>query len=322
MSVRRFRRASFLLGASLLGAASLAGAQNAAPACAGQLVRDVTGQVCIPKLPKRIVTIEWTYSENLLALGIQPVGMADIKGFGEYVKTPTPIAASVKDVGERGQASMEVIAALKPDLIINQSGDYSQRDQLARIAPTLVFNPYPSAASGLTAYQEMRQTFALMGRITGRSAQATRVLAQLDAEQAAARRTLTAAGRAGQTFVLSQGYTYNTPTMRLFGPRALASQILEQTGLRTAYRGDKTPDYGFDTLSLEGLTTLKTQNFFAIAPSDDNVFTAPGNRAVWNNLDFVKQGRGYTLDPATWVFGGPYSAQVLIKQVVGVMTRK
>ena len=54
MSVRRFRRASLLLGASLLGAASLAGAQNAAPACAGQLVRDVTGQVCIPKLPKRI----------------------------------------------------------------------------------------------------------------------------------------------------------------------------------------------------------------------------------------------------------------------------
>ena len=314
---------SFILGLSLLGAASPAGAQSAAPACAGQLVRDATGPVCIPKAPKRIVTIEWTYSENLLALGIQPVGMADIKGFGEYVKTPTPIAASVKDVGGRGQASMEVIAALKPDLIINQSGDYSQREQLSKIAPTLVFNPSPSASSGLTAYQEMRQTFALMGRITGRSAQATRVLAQLDAAQTAARRSLTAAGRGSQTFVLSQGYTYNTPTMRLFGPRSLASQIIERTGLRNAYRGSaSTPDFGFDTLSLEGLTTLKTQNFFGIAPSDDNVFSAPGNRAVWNNLDFVKQGRGYSLDPATWVFGGPYSAQVLVKQVTDIMTRK
>ncbi|WP_082506230.1 ABC transporter substrate-binding protein [Deinococcus sp. Leaf326] len=322
MPSSRFHPASLLLGAFLLTAPSAAGAQNAAPACAGQLVRDVMGQVCIPKIPKRIVTIEWTYSENLLALGIQPVGMADIKNFKDYVKTPTPIAASVKDVGARGQVSMEVIAALKPDLIINQSGDYSQREQLARIAPTLVFNPYPSASSGLTAYQEMRQTFALMGRITGRSAQATRVLAQLDADQAAARRTLTAAGRGGQTFVLSQGYTYNTPTMRLFGTRSLASEILEQTGLRNAYRPDKMPAFGFDALSLEGLTTLKTQNFFAIAPADDNVFTAPANRAVWNNLDFVKQGRGYTLDPATWVFGGPYSAQVLIKQVVDVMTRK
>ncbi len=322
MSLHSVRRIRPFLCAALFGTAALAGAQSATPACAGQLVRDVTGQVCIPKAPKRIVTIEWTYSENLLALGIQPVGMADIKGFKAYVKTPTPIAASVKDVGERGQVSLEVIAALKPDLIINQSGDYSQRDQLARIAPTLVFNPYPSAATPQTAYQEMRQTFALMGRITGRSAQATRVLAQLDAEQAAARRTLTAAGRAGQTFVLSQGYTYNTPTMRLFGTRSLASEILERTGLRNAYRPDKASDYGFDTLSLEGLTTLKTQNFFAIAPEDDNVFTASGNRAVWNNLDFVKQGRGYSLDPATWVFGGPYSAQVLIRQVVDVMTGK
>lgn len=142
------------------------------------------------------MTIEWTDSENLPALGVQPVGMADIKGFKVHVKPPTAIAASVKDVGSRGQANLEVIAALRPDLIISQSGDSSRREQLCKIAPTLVFNPSPSVASGLTAYQEMRQTFTLMGKITGHSAQAARVLAQLDAEQAAARRTLAARGRA------------------------------------------------------------------------------------------------------------------------------
>ncbi|MFC5848163.1 ABC transporter substrate-binding protein [Deinococcus petrolearius] len=313
-----------LLGLLLtLGAAPSAGAQAApaAPACAGQLVRDASGQVCIPRHPKRIVTIEWTYSENLLALGVQPVGMADIKGFRAYVKTPTPIAASVNDVGGRGQVSLETVAALKPDLIINQSGDYSQREALSKVAPTLVFNPYPATGS-LSAYQEMRQTFALMGRITGRTAQAAQVLARLDAEQAAARRTLAARGRSGQTFVLSQGYGGKEPAMRLFGPRSLGSQILEQIGLRNAYRPAGTPDYGFDTLSLEGLTTLKTQNFFGIAPKDDNVYLAAGNRPVWNNLDFVRQGRGYALDPATWLFGGPSSAQMLVRQVVEAMTRK
>ncbi len=311
---------TFLLAASLVSTASSGLAQSTA--CSGQLVRDAFGSVCVPKVPKRIVTIEWTYSENLLALGIQPVGMADIKGFKEYVKPPIPIAPGVKDVGTRGQASLEAIAALKPDLIINQSGDASQREQLSKIAPTLVFNPYPSAASGIVAYNEMRQTFTLMGRITGRSAQAARVLAQLDAAQAAAKRTLTAQGRAGQTFVLSQGYTYNTPTMRLFGPRAMGSQILEQIGLHNAYRVNSASDYGFDTLSLEGLLTINTQNFFGITAKDDNIFAASSNRALWNNLEFVRQVHGYSLNPATWLFGGPYSAQMLVQQVVDVMTRK
>ncbi|MGY2896092.1 ABC transporter substrate-binding protein [Deinococcus sp. UYEF24] len=310
-----------LLGLSLLLTASpAASAQTAsASACAGQVVRDAVGPVCVPLHPKRVVTIEWTYTENLLALGVQPAGMADIKGFREYVQTPVPIASGVQDLGQRGAVSLERLAALKPDLIIDAS-DSNNREALSKIAPTLAFNPY-RASGGLTSYQEMRQTFTLMGRLTGREAQARQVLARLDAEIVSARRTLAASGRAGQTFVLSQGYGGSEAAMRLFGTNSLGSQILEKTGLRNAWV-KKTPAYGFDTLSLEGLTTLKTQNFFGITAQNDNVYVAPSNMPVWNNLDFVKKGQGYSLAPTTWVFGGPYSAQVLIQQVVGVMTKK
>lgn len=299
-------------------AAQTSPAQTGTGPCAGQIVRDATGDVCVPKAPKRIVTIDWAYSEDLLALGLQPVGMADIKGFVQYVKTPVPVAASVKELGQRDAVSLEALAALKPDLIIDAQG-VNKREQFSKIAPTLMFNPYPK--SGITAYQDMRRTFALIGKVTGRSEQARAVLAALDADAARARQTLAASGRSGQTFVLSQGYTYNTPTMRLFGPRSMGSQILEQIGLRNAYRSS-VPEYGFDTLSLEGLTTLKTQNFFGITASDDNIFTASGNQALWNALPFVKQGRGYALSPDTWLFGGPSSARTLMAQVVTVMTAK
>lgn len=308
-----------LLSLSFLLCASPALAQTSAQPCAGQVVRDAVGPVCVPLHPKRIVTIEWTYTENLLALGLQPVGMADIKQFLEYVKAPMPIASSVQDLGQRGAVSLERLAALKPDLIIDAS-DNGSRAALSRIAPTLVFNPYRPESSGLTSYQEMRQTFTLMGRVTGRDAQARQVLARLDAEVASARRALAASGKAGQTFVLSQGYGGKEPAMRLFSTNSLGSQILEKTGLRNAWV-KKSADYGFDTLSLEGLTTLKTQNFFGITAQNDNVYVAPSNLPVWNNLDFVKKGQGYSLAPTTWVFGGPASAQVLIQQVVGAMTQ-
>lgn len=315
------KKTPFALTALLLGLASAQNATTPAKPCTGQLVSDSVGPVCVPKNPKRIVTIQWDDSENILALGVQPVGMADIKGFGEYVQAPMPIAASVKDVGTRGEFSLETVAALKPDLIINSSRS-AGREALSKIAPTLVFNPYSSATSGKTAYQLMRDHFTLLGQVTGRQAQARAVLAQLDAAQLQALRTLQASGRGGETFVLSQAYGGKEPAMRLFGAGSMGVQILEKIGLRNAWKPGKTPDYGFDTLSLEGLTTLETQNFFGITAEDDNVYVAPSNRAVWNNLSFVKAGHGYSLPSNTWLFGGPKSAQTLITNVVKVMTQK
>jgi len=157
------------------------------------------------------------------------------------VKTPTPVAASVKELGQRDAVSLEALAALKPDLIIDTKNT-APRAQFSKIAPTLVFDPSPT--KDVTAYQNMRRTFALIGKVTGCSAQAQAVLNALDADAVKARQTLATNGRAGQTFVLPQGYTYNTPTMRLFGLSSMGSQILEQIGLRNAYQRT-TSDYGF-----------------------------------------------------------------------------
>lgn len=286
--------------------------------CTGQLVRDAVGPVCIPKNPKRIVTIEWTYTENLLALGIQPIAAAQIKEFGEWVKTPVPVASSVKELGTRGKVNLEVLAALKPDLIIDAT-DNGQREVLSKIAPTLTFNPYPTG--NLTYYKEMRDTFVLMGKVTGRTTQANAVLAKLDARIASAKRTLATSGRQNETFVLAQGFGLEKPVVRLFGPRSWASEVISQTGLRNAWT-EKTDEYGFQSLSMEGLTTLNTRNFFFIAQSNDDVFAMPSTQPLWNRLPFVQQKRAYRLPETSWVFGGPYSAEHMIANVVKAMTGK
>ncbi len=43
-------------------------------------IEDVYGEQTIEGTPKRVVVLEWVYAEDLLALGVQPVGMADIEG--------------------------------------------------------------------------------------------------------------------------------------------------------------------------------------------------------------------------------------------------
>jgi ferric hydroxamate transport system substrate-binding protein len=84
------------------------------------------------------------YAENLLALGIQPVGVADIRGYQKYVNVQPSLAESVVDIGTRQEPSLEAIAQLKPDLILGvELRHQTIYDTLSAIAPTLLFNPYP-----------------------------------------------------------------------------------------------------------------------------------------------------------------------------------
>ncbi|KNF08995.1 hypothetical protein CLPU_4c00410 [Gottschalkia purinilytica] len=43
------------------------------------------GTTVLESPAKRVVVLEWIYGENLLSLGVQPVGMTDIPGFKEWV---------------------------------------------------------------------------------------------------------------------------------------------------------------------------------------------------------------------------------------------
>ncbi|MBB6098898.1 iron complex transport system substrate-binding protein [Deinobacterium chartae] len=295
-------------------ASSAALAQN----CAGMTVQHALGTTCVPKTPKRVVALEWVYTEDLLALGVQPVGVADIKGYESWVRIPVKLGAGVKDVGGREQPSFEKIMELKPDLIVVPKFRATQTyGRLSAIAPTLAFDSYPT--DGSSQYQQMRQTFTTLARVLGRAQQGRDVLARLDKRLAQGKAQLARAGRQNQSFVLTQAFTTdNQPTMRLFGKNALTSQVLEGLGLRNAWT-QQTDLYGFSTVSLEVLPTLRTQNFFYITQDNDNVFGAPSVTPLWNRLSFVQAKQAYRLAGDTWTFGGPLSAMTLIDQVLNRM---
>ncbi|PAE14450.1 ferrichrome ABC transporter substrate-binding protein, partial [Virgibacillus sp. 7505] len=58
-------------------------------------------------------------------------------------------------------------------------------------------------------------------------------------------------------------------------------------------------------------------NFLHIVQDDDGLFEEGlANNAVWNDLNFVKEGRVYALGGDTWPYGGPLSAMTLIDRTV------
>ncbi|NEE23703.1 ABC transporter substrate-binding protein, partial [Streptomyces sp. SID7499] len=87
---------------------------------------------------ERVVGTEWNVVESLVTLGVQPVGVADVKGYTAY-NTAAPLAKGVKDIGTRGEPSVATVASLKPDLILATTDlSDSAIAQLSKAAPVAV----------------------------------------------------------------------------------------------------------------------------------------------------------------------------------------
>ncbi len=283
-------------------------------------IKHTLGEVTLDKPALRVVALEWTYVENLLALGVQPVGVADIEGYNDWVKVPVALDASATDVGVRGEPNLEKIATLKPDLIIDSADSATVNyDALKKIAPTLIFNAYPPTRASPSTTRWSRPSWPWPMR----PAAAPRARPRWRKWSRSLPPPRPSSSRAGSSACRSssrrRGPAPGAAEMRLFTKNAMAAQIVERIGLVNGW-DDGFQSYGFPSLSLEGLTKLDPDtHFFYVVQDSDNVFASESIQPFWTSLPFVKAGHAYPLGGDTWLFGGPLSAQVLVDIVVGAL---
>lgn len=287
-------------------------------------IQGTNGEITLDKPAKKVVVLEWTYAENLLALGIQPTGMADIQGYGDYVNIEPQLDETVSDVGGRQEPNLEAIAALEPDLIIGVSFRHDAMiDDLEKIAPTVIFNPYPEDEN-INLYEEMETTFNEMAKAVGKEAVAEKVLSDLEATYEEKAAEIEGAELKTKDTILTLAYTgAAAPEIRVFTPNSMASIIMGKIGLTNAHKPDQFEIFGSSTFNVEGLTKYENANYLYTVPDEDNIYEnqLKGNR-VWDNLTFVKEDRMYDLGAATWLYGGPLSAKTLVNQITDVLVNK
>lgn len=295
--------------------------EAAKPVSETRVLKHSMGETTITGTPKRVIALEWTYVEDLLALGVQPVGVADIEGYNIWVKIPVALSKDAVDVGVRGEPNLETIARLKPDLIIGV--DYSMGesyDKLSAIAPTMVFDPYPTDES-ISQYDEMRTTFLTIADVTGRSEEGKAAIKHMEDKFASLNTEVEQAGLKGQKFILSQMFAWeNAVTVRLFTENGMATQIVEQLGLENAWDGGF-QQYGFSEVSVEKLKDLEDVHFFYVVNDAEPVLTLDQVSSLWKSLPFVKANHAYPLGGDTWLFGGPLSAELIAEIVVNTLSK-
>lgn len=293
----------------------------------GQLAAPITvehamGTETIESYPEKIVVLEWSLAENMLALEVQPVGVADMEGYSNWVGAGE-FDASVVDVGTRQEPDLEAIAALDPDLIFAVDFRVAHSyEQLKGIAPTIVFGS-EFEENVRDPYNYMEETFYTMAEVLGQTEKAEARMAHLEEVFAEAGQTLKDAGKEGAPFVISQAWTnQNAAVMRLFTSNSMGSQLLEKIGLQNAFESDVFQPNGFETASVERLADVQDANFLYIAQDDDNPFENQlKDNAVWNGLNFVKESRSYALGGDMWLFGGPLSSERVIEKAVELLTQ-
>lgn len=290
------------------------GANDADAGGAGTItVETAQGPVTLPGPATRVVSLEWSLTEELLALGVTPVGNAESNTYNSWVTAPgAELPAEVADVGTRAEPSIEQIAALDPDVIVT-GGDRvgTNYDRLAAIAPVLLFD-YTASPQ----LETMKKNFTSLATAVGERDKAPEVLGRVDDAAADLAGRLHRAGKAGAEYALAQAYTVNgAPAIRMLTDEAFASQVLGLAGLRNGWRG-RPDDWGMTTVGVESLTQIPgSVTFLSVAAEEDNPFTgALAENPVWRELDFVEQGRAVSLDGGTWLFGGPLSALQLLDE--------
>lgn len=136
------------------------------------------GDVEIEEEPTRVVALGWGDAETALALGVQPVGASDWLAFGGEGVGPWSegLYAEAPEIIDTLEPSLEAIAALEPDLILDTKSDGTQDryDLLSQIAPTV------GMPEGAEAYQTgWEEQLELVGQALGRTEQADALAAEV-----------------------------------------------------------------------------------------------------------------------------------------------
>jgi ABC-type Fe3+-hydroxamate transport system substrate-binding protein len=283
-------------------------------------VTDSRGETVTLDAPaSRVVGLEWGEVEMLVSLGVMPVGVADVEGYGTWV-TAAELDGSVTDVGLRGEPSVDAIVGLEPDLVVMEAERGSALvTQIEEYVPVIVTTGSDAGGDNLG---RMREDLMMIATAVGREELADALLADLDTALAEGRQQIADAGHAGEQFAMADGWRQGSSiSIRLFGEGALVSEVATELGLTNAWTGEVDEVWGLATTDVEGLTVLEDEDlrFFYNASDGDDVFAdgLAGN-AIWTSLPFVEQGQVHKLPEGIWTFGGPKSCQQFVDALVQV----
>ena len=272
-------------------------------------IKDAKGEFTLDKTPSRVVALEYSFVDALAQVGVSPVGVADDNKVDRILPQIREKIAAWQSVGTRSQPSLEVIASLKPDLIIaDPSRHTAVFEELKKIAPTVMFD------SRHESYQENLETAQKIGDLVGKSAEMKAKINEHNDYIANIAKNLGVQGKKA-SFGTSREDKFNIQNDNGYVGSFLTTLGFAPTKLNS--------DQAFVEINLEQLVMEKPEYLFIAHYRDESIARKWEAEPLWKAIPAVKANHVYSVDSDMWARGrGLEASKIMAKQIEGFVKQK
>ncbi len=272
-------------------------------------VKDAKGEFTLDKTPSRVVVLEYSFVDALAQVGVSPVGVADDNKIDRILPQVREKIAAWQSVGTRSQPSLEVIASLKPDLIIaDPSRHTAVFEELKKIAPTVMFD------SRHESYQENLETAQKIGDLVGKSAEMKAKINEHNDYIANIAKNLGVQGKKA-SFGTSREDKFNIQNDNGYVGSFLTTLGFAPTKLNS--------DQALVEINLEQLVMEKPEYLFIAHYRDESIARKWEAEPLWKAIPAVKANHVYSVDSDMWARGrGLEASKIMAKQIEDFVKQK
>lgn len=270
-------------------------------------IEQAMGTTTLKSAPQRVVVLDVGEFDNVVSLGIKPVGYAQTDGseIPAYLKKG---AGSPKSVGQLNSLNLEAIANLHPDLILgSQLRAEKLYPQLAKIAPT-VFSIRP----GFT----WKQNYLLNAAALDKTAEAKAKLADYDEH---AKKVSEELGPDKPTVTMLR---YMPDRVRLYGQASFIGTILKDVGVPRP-KNQQINDLAVE-ISPEKIDEADADWIFTGVYGDASKTdrAKAEDNPLWKKLPAVADGQAENVPDETWYLGlGVTAANLVLDDLQGFLKK-
>jgi iron complex transport system substrate-binding protein len=295
---RRELISTTLLAAMLIacGQRQQAGVGQEAP----RQLQDVFGPVAVPARPQRIIAGEDVTLNNLLALGVQPVG-GFIYADSSIRHTEHLLDKEYVDLRKAGALDIEKALTLKPDLLVALGGTKEKPRNQESCAVWKQAMPTYCYEYDFIYEEQIKNNVLELSRALNLEEKAREVIARFDQRVADLREKVTAVGCGDKPVSVVRVFDANTYALRT---GTLESVIFRAIGIPRP-SGQQDPTRTQVDFSAENLSILN-EAYALIVYADDDDFRGGQDRVtetmirthpLWQGLTPVREGRVVFVQP-------------------------
>lgn len=250
----------------------------------------------LAKAVPRVAALDYGLASTLIHLGIMPAAIVSLADWDKWVIEPA-VPAGVADLGNGWEINFEVLAALKPELILTTAYLDAAAPRLERLGRVERFEVYTPAGGAILpkAYDATRR----LGQAVDREAEAEAFLARADAFFEDCRKRL---ARVAPPPVVLAGFL-DSRHVRIYAKPGLYATTLARIGVENAWPREGNY-WGFDTIGIEQLAMVKdpAARIIAFEPMAADVKLKLAESPLWNALPLARPGN-FSVLPGSLMFG-------------------